>query len=405
MKKEHKPAAVSENLLADPLLFLTLQELIPADLQEKRLKLRSHLQSELAPIISAYVESAEFPFEVIPMFRKLNLGGLEKEGYGCRAISQLEKALTLYEISKVDGGVATFYLVQTSLALKSIELLGSESQKEKYLKKLVDLDLIGCFALTEPNFGSDASGLETSATPVKGGYLLNGCKRWIGNASHSNIMIVWARNTTTKQVEGFIVDSRSPGIEIALIKRKLAFRPVQNADIAFKDVFVPDCEKLEKAKNFAEGVNLVLNSSRMFVPWIAIGMMGGVYDIAIKYCKDRHQFQVPIASYQLVQEKLTRILGYFNAAFLQGWRLVTMEKCEVSQSASVKSWITLVGREVTKLAREILGGNGIIIDNYVMKAMLDMEALYTYEGTYDINALIAGRAITGVSAIRASYKI
>ena len=405
MEVQNQSGKTTETYFSDPLRFLTLQELIPADLQEKRLRVRAQLQTYLLPIINGYVESAEFPFEIIPKLQQLHLCGLEKAGYGCRAITHLEKALALYEIAKIDSGVATFLLVQSSLALKSIELLGSEAQKNKYLKKLVDLEMIGCFALTEPNFGSDASGLETSATPVKGGYLINGCKRWIGNASHSHIMIVWARNTTNKKVEGFIVDSKSAGIEIGVIKRKLALRPVQNADIAFKDVFVPESEKLEKARNYQEGVNVILNSSRMFVPWIAIGMMGGVYEIAFKYCRDRHQFQAPIGAYQLVQEKLARILEYFSSAFLQGWRLVTMENCEVSQSASVKAWITSVGQEVTRLAREILGGNGILIDNYVMKAMLDMEAIYTYEGTYEINTLIVGRAITGISAFKSSFKL
>ena len=218
-------------------------------------------------------------------------------------------------------------------------------------------------------------------------------------------MIVWARNAISKQVEGFIVDSRAQGIQTSVIQRKLAFRIVQNADIVFRDVFVPDSDRFEKAKSFSQGVNLVLGSSRVYVPWIAIGIMGGAYEAAMKYCSSRRQFEAPLTSNQLVQEKLVRILGYFTAAFLQGWRLITMEKCDISQSSSVKSWATLIGRELTKLAREVVGGNGILIDNYVMKAMLDMEALYTYEGSYEMNALITGRSILGIAAFKPSYKL
>jgi acyl-CoA oxidase len=247
--------------------------------------------------------------------------------------------------------------------------------------------------------------LVSTATPVKGGYLLNGSKRWIGNASHSDIMIVFARDTSTRKVKGFIVDSHSSGITTTVIKRKLALRPIQNCDIYFKDVFVSDENKLLGPDGFTEGVNRVLNSSRMFVPWVSIGMMGGVYETSIKYAKNRIQFQVPISSFQLIQEKLVRMLGYFNASFLQGWRIMTLEKCEVSQSAAVKSQVTMIGREVTKLAREVLGGNGILIENYVMKAMLDMEAIYSYEGTYEINVLAAGRAITGIPAFKSSFKL
>ena len=394
-----------QELLNDPMQFLTLQELIPAELQGNRIHLRQSLARVVQPIIHDFVERAEFPFSLVPELRKLNIVGTDQIGYGVRPISNLEKALILYELSRVDAGLATFYVVQVCLALRCIELLGSPEQKHKYLRPLATFDKIGCFALTEPSHGSDASGLVSTATPVKGGYLINGSKRWIGNASFSDIIIVFARDTVSRKVKSFIVDSRSSGITTNVIKRKLAMRPVMNCDIHFKDVFVPEENRLVHGDGFTEGVNRVLNSSRMFVPWLAIGLMGGVYETAIKYAKKRIQFQVPIASFQIIQEKLVRMLGYFNACFLQGWRLMVMDKCDVAQSAAVKSQITLIGREVTKLAREILGGNGILIENNVMKAMLDMEALYTYEGTYEINALAVGRAITGIPAFKSSYKL
>jgi acyl-CoA oxidase len=389
----------------DPLDFLALTELLPPELNRRRLEIRSALETFVRPVIDNYVEKAEFPFELVSKLQELRLFGLDEEGFGCKRVCPLEKAMILYELARIDAGLSTFYVVQGGLALRSIELLGNNQQKSKYLKDIADLKLISCFALTEPNRGSDASGLETTATPVKGGYLITGEKRWIGNASFSGVMVVYARNTVSKDVEAFVVDSKAQGVSVSVIQRKLALRIVQNGHITFKAVFVAEEEKLEKAKNFATGPNVVLNSSRIMVPWVALGMMGGSFEVACKYLKERKQFGAPIGSYQLMQEKLVRILGYFNASFLQSWKLLTLPKCDASQSALVKSQVSAMGRECTKLARELLGGNGIVIDGYAMKAMLDMEAIYTYEGTYDINALVTGRALVGIPAFKASFKL
>lgn len=391
--------------LKDPLDFLNLRDLIPKDLQNSLSHLRNNLEHLLNPIINSLVEKAEFPIALINEFKKLNIVGLEKPEFGIRAVSNLEKSLILYELSRIDAGIATFYVVHVCLAMRSIELLGSEEQKAKYLKPMADMEKIGCFGLTEPTHGSDASALTTSATPVNGGFLINGRKRWIGNASHSDYIITFARDISDRKVKSFVVQSNAPGVSISVIKRKLSLRPIQNCDIVFENVFVPSSDRLEKGDGFIEGVNRVLSSSRMFVSWIAIGIMAGTYESALKYASNRMQFKAPLSSYQITQEKLVRILGYFNASFLQGWRIMTMGNCEVPQSALVKSQVTLAGREVTKLGRDILGGNGILIDNYVMKALLDMEAIYTYEGTYDINVLASGREITGVAAIRPNYKL
>ena len=396
---------LKENYLKDPLEFLRLEELLPQDINARRKEFRKLLDEEIAPLIPDYVERAEFPRQILPKLRPIF--GLMKENYGCRQISMLEKHLNYYELARIDGSLATFYGVTMGLVMFTIERLGSEEQKAKYLPGLCNLDIIGCWGLTEPNFGSDASSLQTTAKPVEGGFEITGEKRWIGNAIMSDIMIIWARNAQTKQVEGFIVPSKSQGVKIVNIERKLALRIVQNGHIYMDKVFVPTDAKLEKATNFTTGANVVLESSRISIPWMATGMMAGVYEHCAKHLNTRTQFDAPLAAFQLNQEKLVRILGNFQSSFLLSWRVDRMAnsgKASIAQTSLIKGWVTSIGRDVARLGREIFGGNGILIDNYVMKAIADMEVFYTYEGTYDVNSLVAGRAITGIAAFKSSYK-
>ena len=391
--------------VSDPLDFLKLESLIPNDINQHRLKLRKLLETEVAPSLPNYIEQAKFPFELIPKLK--GLLGLKEAKYGCRAISEFEKNLTIFELARIDASLATFYSVCMSLVIYTIEKLGSEEQKAKYLPGLVNLDMIGCWGLTEPNFGSDASSLETTATPVDGGFMLNGEKRWIGNAIMSDIMIIWARNTETKQVQGFIVPTKSEGVKIDNIERKMALRMVQNGHIYLRNVKVPLNSRLEKAKNFSDGVNVVLEYSRISIPWIATGIMAGVYEHSIKYIVERKQFGAPLAAFQLNQEKLVKLLGHFQSAFLMTWRITELSVkglASVARVSLIKAWVSLIGRDATRFGRELMGGNGIIIDRYVMRAINDMEAVYTYEGTYDTNVLVVGRAITGISAFKSPYK-
>lgn len=391
--------------LADPLHFLKLDSLIPPEINKHRLNLRKLLESEIAPLIPKYVESATFPTEIIPKLK--GLLGLKEAKYGCRQIDEIEKNMTLYELARVDGSLATFYAVCMSLVIYTIEKLGSEEQKAKYLPGLVNLDIIGCWGLTEPNFGSDASSLETTATPVDGGFVINGEKRWIGNATMSDIMIIWARNTQTKQVQGFIIPSKSEGVTISKIEHKLSLRIVQNGHIYLRNVKIPLTSRLEKAKTFSDGVNKVLEYSRISIPWMATGIMAGTYESSIKYISERKQFGAPLSAYQLNQEKLVKLLGHFQSGFLMTWRITELQKknqASVDKTSLIKAWVSLIGREATRFGRELMGGNGIIIDRYAMKALVDMEVVYTYEGTYDTNVLVVGRSITGISAFKSAYK-
>ena len=391
---------LNDKNLKDPIEFLNLEELIPTALNISRKKLREMLEREIAPIIPEYIEKAKFPKEILQHLKPLF--GLSEENYGCRKLSSSEKSLNLYELARIDGSIATFYLVIT-LVIFTIERLGSEEQKTLYLPGLCRLDIIGCWGLTEPDYGSDASSLKTTATPVDDGFLLNGTKTWIGNAIISDIMIIWARNTITKQVEGFIVPTQSKGVSIKNIERKLAMRMVQNGEIKLNNVKVPLNSRLEKATTFNNGANIGLEHSRMTLSWIATGIMSGVYEASLKHLRERIQFQVPIGLFQINQEKLVRILGHYQASFLLSWRITQLHEqnqAKLEQASLIKAWTSLIAREAVRLGRELIGGNGIIIDNYVMKALADIEAIYTYEGTYDINALVVGRAITDYSAFK-----
>jgi len=306
--------------------------------------------------------------------------------------------------ARVDGSVSTFFLVHTFLATLTIGLLGSEAQKQDLLPDLASFRKVGCWALTEPSHGSDASALLTTARRASGGWILNGRKRWIGNGTFADIIIVWARNEETRQINAFIVRKGNPGFRATKIENKIALRCVQNADIELKDAFVPDADRLPGVNSFAD-TNKVLAISRIMVAWQPVGLALGAYDAAARYVSQRQQFGATLGSFQLVQEKLQRMLSTAQAMWLMAWRLTKLYESggmSHEQASFVKAWNTLRGREVVALGREVLGGNGILADFGVAKAFCDCEAYYSYEGTYEVNALVAGRGLTGVAAFRAA---
>lgn len=388
--------------------YFNFDDLLTPELVELRKRIRNFMEKEIAPIVTEYWEKGVFPREVmVAKMKKLGLAGMGLKGYGCPDYGHMGAAILMLEMARVDPSTSTFLTVHTGLAMNSIYLCGSEEQKNKYLPAMAKLDLIGCFGLTESEYGSDASSLETTARydPARKGYILNGNKRWIGNGCFADVVIIWARNTETGGVNGFIVKKGTPGMSATKIMNKTALRIVENADIYLKDVFVPECEKLAHADTFSNGVGRVLASSRIFVAWKPVGLSMGVYDNCLRYIKQRRQFGTPLASFQLVQEKLVRMLGNIQAMVLLAWRLSQMyEKGTMTdgQSSMAKAWNTLRGREVASLGRELMGGNGIVLDYHVARLFADMEAIYTYEGTYEINTLVCGREVTGAAAIKAA---
>jgi len=381
--------------------YFHFDDFLSPEEQKTRLRVREFCEKEVIPLVPKYIETAEFPTELIPKLRTLNIAGLYLTGYGCQGLSFLGAAAVISEFFRADASVGTFMLVHGGLGMSTIWKLGSEEQKKKYLPKLANLDLLIAWGLTEPEYGSDASGLQTSAKKIEGGYLINGRKRWIGNATQADLIIIWARNTKSKEVEGFILEKGMKGLRTEKIQGKFALRSVQNADIYMDDVFVPEENKLPVATKFSNGTAVILASSRIFVTWAATGVVAGAYDSAIKYVRERKQFGKPVGSFQLVQEKMARLLANYQAMTLLVKRcseLYLAGKMTPGHAAMSKAWVTYMGRESVRLAREVMGGNGILVENQTMKALLDMEALYTYEGTYDINMLIAGRDITGFAA-------
>lgn len=385
---------------------LALDALLTPEERDVRRRVRAFMESEVAPIITDYWERAAFPFEMVPKLKDLGIGGGTIKGYGCAGLSITAAAMATMEFARVDASCGTYYLVHTFLAMLTIAIMGTEDQKKELLPGMAKNDLVGCWALTEPSNGSDASALTCTATKVTGGWILDGQKRWIGNGTWADVVVVWARSSEDHQVNSFIVRKGTPGFTATKIENKIALRCVQNADMVFERCFVPDSARLPGVTGFKD-TNKVLALSRIMVSWLPIGMAMGAYDMAARYLTERSQFGTPLASFQLMQEKLARMLGNVQAMFLMGWRLAKLAEAGTmshEQASLVKAWNTLRGREVVALAREVLGGNGVQADFHVAKQFCDMEAIYTYEGTYEVNVLVAGRGATGISAIKATSK-
>ncbi|KAL5704557.1 acyl-CoA oxidase [Ranunculus cassubicifolius] len=382
--------------------YYMFDDLLTPEEQSLRKRIRSVVEKELAPVIHQYWEKAEFPFHLIPAIASLNVAGSTIKGYGCPGLSATGTALAVIEISRVDASVATFNTAHSTMSMLTIALCGSETQKEKYLPSLAKLEKVASWALTEPDYGSDASSLSTTATKVDGGWILDGQKRWIGNSTFADLIVLFARNTTTNQINAFIVKKGSPGLKVTKIENKIAQRIIQNGDILLKNVFVPDEDRLPGVNSFQD-TSEVLALSRVMVAVQPIGITMGVYDMCLRYLKERKQFGAPLASFQIVQEKLAHMLGNIQAMFLLGWRLCKLYesgKMTPGHAALGKAWNCAKARETVAIGRDLLGGNGILAEFLVGKAFCDLEGAYTYEGTHDINQLIVGREVTGISSIR-----
>ncbi|VFQ71200.1 unnamed protein product [Cuscuta campestris] len=396
------PAAAFPPCTSD---YYQFDDLLTPEEQSVRMKVRKFMEKEVAPIMTKYWEKAEFPFEVIPKIGALNVIGGGLQGYGCPGLSVTASALVFVEAARVDASLSVFILVHDYLAMLTIGLCGSEIQRQNYLPSLAKLESIGCWALTEPEYGSDASSLTTTAQKVKGGWILEGQKRWIGNSTFADVLIVFARNTSTNKINGFIVKKDAPGLEAMKMENKIGMRIVQNGDVLLKKVFVPDEDRLPGVDSFQD-TKKVLAASRLMVAWQPVGISMGVYDMCHRYLKERKQFGAPLAAFQLNQQKLVKMLGNIQGMFLVAWRLTKMYdsgKMTHGHASLAKSWITLRARETVSLGRELLGGNGILADFLVAKAFCDMEAVYTYEGTYDVNTLVTGREVTGIPTFKPAF--
>ena len=379
--------------------YQTFQMLSEAE-QATVTKVREFMKASVAPIINDFWERDSFPFDVLPGFRDLQVMGVGYEGYGCAGGSNVLACYIAMEIAKVDCSFATFFGVHSGLAMGSIFLCGSEEQKNKWLPPMARLEKIGSFGLTEPLVGSGASrGLGTTARREGDTWILNGQKKWIGNSTFGDLTIIWARDVADSQVKGFIVENKTPGFKVEKIQHKMALRVVQNGLITLEDCKVSEENRLQNDASFRDTAR-VLRMTRGFVAWEAVGCQMGAYENALLYAQTREQFGKPIASFQLVQDLLVKMVGNITACQCMVVRLSQLQdqgKLADEHASLAKAFFTVKMRETVGFARELLGANGILLDYNVGRFVADSEAIYSYEGTREMNTRIVGKSITGLS--------
>jgi glutaryl-CoA dehydrogenase len=364
-------------------------------------RIRAYMETAIAPIINKFWAEDAFPMDLVSGMRDLKIAGAGYEGYGCAGGSTLFAGFIAMEIARVDCSCATFFGVHSGLAMGSIFLCGSEEQKKKWLPPMARLEKIGSFGLTEPDVGSGASGgLTTTAERVGDEWVLNGQKKWIGNATWGDVTIIWAKDKADSQVKGFIVENKTLGFKAEKIHTKMALRVTQNALITLDNCRVLEANRLQLDTSFRDTAR-VLRMTRAFVAWEAVGCMMGAYEHALKYAQQRLQFGKPIGRFQLVQDLLVKMLGNITASLCMVVRLSQLQdegKLKDEHASLAKAYCTVKMRESVGFARELLGANGILLEYQVGRFVADAEAIYSYEGTREMNTLIVGKAITGFGA-------
>ncbi|WP_169077086.1 acyl-CoA dehydrogenase family protein [Microcella alkalica] len=367
-------------------------------------KVRGFVDRQVLPIINEYWEKADFPYEILPEFGRLGIAGTAIQGYGAPGMTRLQAGLVAMELSRGDGSVNTFNAVHSGLAMGSISLLGSEEQKQRWLPDMAALRKLGAFALTEPDHGSDSVKLETSARRDGDQYVINGAKRWIGLGHVADLVIIWARDEADAKVKAFILekgpDGYPEGYSATAITGKIAKRAIQQAHIEITDVRIPVENLLAKSTSFRD-VSTILNRTRSTVAWEALGHALAAYEAAAAYVHERVQFGKPIASYQLVQNKLANMLADLTAMQLLVFRTAGLQdqgRLTNEQASLAKMFTGQHARALCRDARDLLGGNGLLLENHVARHLTDMEVVHTYEGTDFIQSLIIGREITGIPA-------
>ncbi len=381
--------------------FYAYEDLLPKQEFELIERLREFLRTEVAPIVDDHWARAAFPFQLFEGFANLGLAAWADPASSQPTPSNLLQGITVLELAHADASVSTAFGVHTGLAMGSILQCGSEEQQRRWLPAMSRFEKIGAFGLTEPHGGSDvAGGLETTARRDGDAWVLNGAKRWIGHATFADLVVIWARDVETNHVLGFVVEKGTPGFSATKIEDKIALRIVQNADIVLEDCRVPEANRLQNAGSFKDTAK-ILRQTRSGVAWSAVGVMLAAYEIALQYAKEREQFGRPIGQFQLVQDLLVKMLGNTTASFGMMVRLAHLQDAGVykdEQSALAKAYCASRMRENVGWARELLAGNGIVLDYNVGRFVADAEAIYSYEGTREIQTLIVGRAVTGLSA-------
>jgi glutaryl-CoA dehydrogenase len=359
---------------------------------------RRFVDQKLRPIIAKHYEEGTFPSHLVKEFGEVGLLGCNLTGYDCPGMGDVAYGLAMQELERCDSGIRSFCSVQGSLAMYPIWAFGSEEQKQKYLPKMTRGELIGCFGLTEPDFGSNPTGMITRADRVPGGFKLNGAKRWITNGTVADLAVVWAK--LDGDVRGFIVEKGTKGFTAEKITDKWSLRASVTAELLFEDCVIPEDAILPNVRGM-KGPLSCLSQARYGISWGVIGAAIDCYETALSYAKDRKQFSRPIAGYQLVQRKLTDMVTEITKAqclTLRLGRLKEQKKHRPAQISLAKRNNVAMALDIARMARDILGGNGIMYAYSPGRHMLNLETVYTYEGTHDIHTLIVGQDVTGLSA-------
>lgn len=364
-------------------------------------RLREYLDTKVKPLVEEYWEKGEFPYEIVPGLIELDImEPAEITADGSKARS-LYHGFRIFELARTDASMATFYTAQAGLFRTTCRVGGTPEQFAEWDPKIRTFEMTGAFSLTEPDHGSDiAGGLATKARRDGDVWIVDGAKRWIGGAFTVDYLAVFARDEADGQVKGFLVDREAEGVTLEKIHGKTALRMMQNAHITLDGVRVPESQRLGNVNSFKD-VAAMLRAMRSDVAWIATGIQAGAFEAALKYVKEREQFGRPIGQFQLVQEKLARMLGNLTASLTMVAQLAEQQDAGIyrdEDSALAKMWTALHMRETVALAREVCGGNGITLATDVARFHADAEAVYSYEGTHEINALVVGRSLTGKSA-------
>jgi glutaryl-CoA dehydrogenase len=379
--------------------YFFLDDLLTEEERDVRDRVHSFCDKDVIPIINDYWEREEFPFELLPKIAALNIAGTTIEGYGCPKMSATAAGLVSRELARGDGGLTTFFAVHSGVAMTSIATLGSEEQKERWLPPMARMEKIGAFGLTEPQHGSDAGLLETTARREGNEYVLDGEKRWIGNASFADVTVIWAREENDK-LAAFLVEKGTPGLKATVITGKASQRTVLNTDLKLDGVRVPAENRLANSRGFGDAVQ-VLTPTRHNVAWEAVGHAVAAYEVALTYAKERVQFGKPIASFQLIQGKLAKMLADITAMQTLCFRLSQLRaegRMTIAMASLAKMHNAKRAYQVVADARDILGGNGVLLEYHVARHLADMQAVYTYDGTDSVLALIVGRDLTGYQA-------
>ncbi len=384
----------------DAIDYFQSESILTAGERLFRDKVRDFVDKECLPIIADHFDKATFPMKLIPKMAEMGLFGLHVDGYGCRKTSQTVYGLVCQELGRCDSGLRAMVSVQNSLVMYPIHRFGSEDHRKKWLPKMACGEVIGCFGLSEPDFGSNPSGMKTRAERHGDTVILNGTKMWITNGSIAHIAVVWAQ--TDEEIRGFLVEAGIPGFQTGDIRRKLSYRTSPTSLLVFKDCQIPSENMLPKARGF-KSISECLNHARYGVACGALGSAVACYQAARAFACKREVFEKPIASYQLVQDRLVRMITEITKAQLLTYhlgRLFDQGRVTPSQISLAKLNNVREATKIARMARDILGARGILADHHVMRHLCDLEAVSTLEGTESIQTLIVGRDITGISAFR-----